>query len=303
MAKGFYIRTMTAGRYQKVVRYSRTLPGDSKVTRQAKQTATTAAQKFINTKNTTQRLELLLCANFDSKEACFCTFTFSANNLPANQKHTKRMFSDYIRKLRPEFKRFGKSLLYIYTVEGEPLSAAPSASPVDSQEWEITPWRDKEHWEQIAHTGPQETPEKEVRLHIHCFLLLKREEYDTVRALWPYGQVYINQMKVNEITTFQRLAAYVTKEKRTGSKGNGERAYIPSANLVQPTHEGHWCSEYEGLVLPSGAEKIASGSEEQSIYGASMEFLYYRLPRPQEPPQPYKSKGTVSPGRRKKPRK
>ena len=27
--------------------------------------------------------------------------------------------------------------------------------------------------------------------------------------MWVYGQVYINQMKVNELTTFQRLAAYV----------------------------------------------------------------------------------------------
>lgn len=293
MAKGFYIRTMTAGRYQKVVRYSRTIPGDNKATRQAKQVATTAAQKFINVKNATEKLQLLLCANFDRKDACFCTFTFTDENLPANQKHTQRIFSDYIRKLRIEFRRNGKPLLYIYTVEGTPTAQEPGALPIGGQPWEVAPWRDSDRWEQMDHTQPQEAQEKPVRLHVHCFLLLKKEEYETVRALWVYGQVYINQMKVNELTTFQRLAAYVTKEKRSGDKGNGVRSYVPSANLQQPEYSGHWCTEFEGIVLPSGAEKISSGYEEQSVYGASMEFLYFRLPRPQAQPQPYKSKGLI----------
>ena len=64
MAKGFYIRTMTAGRYQKVVRYSRAIPSDNKATRQAKQAATTAAQKFINVKNATEKLQLLRMKTF-----------------------------------------------------------------------------------------------------------------------------------------------------------------------------------------------------------------------------------------------
>ena len=72
MAKSLYIRTVYAGRYRKVARYTRAQPGDSKPVRQAKQTATNAAQKFINIKNSTERLELLLCSNFDSKESCFC---------------------------------------------------------------------------------------------------------------------------------------------------------------------------------------------------------------------------------------
>ena len=45
------------------------------------------------------------------------------------------------------------------------------------------------------------------------------------KKLWPYGQVYISQMKANEIHAFPCLASYVTKEKREDKKGNGARAY------------------------------------------------------------------------------
>ena len=296
MAKSLYIRTVYAGRYRKVARYTRAQPGDSKPVRQAKQTATNAAQKFINIKNSTERLELLLCSNFDSKESCFCTFTFRNDCLPANQKHTRQIFADYIRQLRPELQTDGRVMKYIYTVEGAPLSGCPTAAPVDGQEWEKTPWRVRERWEQLdeqAQKGQQPAEEQETRLHVHCFLNLRPQDYETVKALWPYGQVYISKMKVNDIATFSRLASYVTKEKRSDKKGNGSRAYISSKNLEQPVITGHWCEEHEGLVLPQGAEAIKRGAEYNDVYGSSVEWLYYRLPRQQTPPQPYKSKGTV----------
>lgn len=293
MAKEFYIRTMTAGRYKKVVRYSRTIPSDSKATRQAKQSATTSAQKFINIKNATEKLQLLLCANFDSKAACFCTFTFTDDQLPANQKHTRQIFRDYLALLRQEWKRQGRSLPYIYTIEGESLNSSPSACQVATQQWELVPWRNKERWEQMDSQTAQGEPEPPTRLHAHTFFLLQKEDYETVRALWPYGQVYINPMKVNELTTFQRLASYVTKEKRIGNKGNGDRAYIPSLNLQQPIMDGHWCSEYESITLPKGAEEIKSGAERDEVFGTSMEYILYRTPRPQQTSQPYKSKGTL----------
>ncbi|MBQ3194170.1 MAG: hypothetical protein IJB59_11475 [Oscillospiraceae bacterium] len=292
MAKEFYIRFRTAGRYCLVTRYSRPLPGDSEAARTAKQAATTAAQKFINIKNATERLQLLLCANFDSKEASFCTFTFTDETLPANRKHAKAIFADYLRRLRPEWKRAERPFKYLYTIEGEPLSVFPSAAPVAGQRWEVAPWREEQRWEQLD-TAAQDAPEPPTRFHVHCFFLLRKTDYETVKALWPYGQVYISQMKVNDLTTFQRLASYVTKESRAGTKGNGERAYTPSLNLEQPTIDGHWCSEFEGIKLPLGAEKISSGTDSNEIYGSSMEYLFYRMPRPVQQPQPYKSKGQL----------
>lgn len=293
MAREFYMRVRTAGRYRLVARYSRPLPGDSEPVRTAKQAATTAAQRFINIKNATERLQLLLCVNFDSKEACFCTFTFTDEALPANRKHAKAIFTDYLRKLRPDWKRTDRAFKYIYTVEGEPLSAFPSAAPVAGQRWEVAPWRDEKRWEQLD-KAPQDMTEAQTRFHIHCFLLLGKADYEAVKALWPYGQVYISQMKVNELTTFQRLASYVTKESRAGAKGNGARAYTPSLNLDQPTVDGHWCTEFEGIVLPLGAEKISSGADSNEIYGSCMEYMFYRMPRPAQQPQPYKSKGKLT---------
>lgn len=303
MAKEYYIRTLTAGRYVKVVRYSRAVPNDSKSTRQHKQAATNAAQRFINIKNATERLQLLLCANFDSKDACFCTFTFRPDQLPANQKHTKTIFCDYLKKIRAEWRRKDQILKYIYTVEGESLPADTVTFPGNSQRWETEPWKDRERWAQLDCDGAQEEVEQPVRLHVHCFLLLRKSDYETVRAFWPYGQVFISQMKVNELATFSRLASYVTKEKREDRKGNGVRAYIPSLGLEQPECSGHWCNEYEGIIMPKGAEAIKSGAEHDEIYGISMEYILYRLPRPQQISQPYKSRGAIGKPPRSKQRK
>ena len=290
MSKGLYMRTITAGRYQKTVRYTRALPGDAKTVRAAKQAATNAAQKYINIKNTTENLQLLLCANFDRpKESCFCTFTFKPGAEPANQKHAGKIFAGFVRKLRP----YLKDSRYIYVVEGTPLKSCPSAAPVEDMEWEKAPWRQTERWEQLDSSDQGDAKGEEIRLHIHCFLNLEKGESETVRALWPYGQVYISQMKVNEIHSFSRLASYVTKEKRDDKKGNGARAYIPSKNLEKPVVTGHWCAEHEGIVLPQGAEAIKRGAEYDDVYGSYMEYLYYRLPRPQQIPEPYKSKGKI----------
>lgn len=289
MGKALFIRTVQAGRYRKVARYTRALPGDSKAVRAAKQNATSAAQKFINIKNATERLELLLCANFDSKEACFCTFTFRDGDEPANQKHTRRIFAEYVRKLRPYLQRDGRPFKYIYTVEGSPLKTCPTAASVTAMEWEKTPWRQRERWEQLDSKAQDE----ETRLHVHCFINLGKQDYEAVRAMWPYGQVFISQMKVNEIHTFPRLASYVTKEKRSDRKGNGARAYISSLNLEQPVISGHWCDDHDGIVLPQGTEAIKRGAEYDDVYGSSMEYLYYRIPRPQQLPEPYKGKGKI----------
>lgn len=294
MSSGFYIRTMVAGRYVKRVRYTRAMPSDNKAVRSAKRSATTAAQKFINIKNTAEKLELYLCANFDSKNACFCTFTFADDNLPANRKHTQAEYKAFLKRLSLEWKHQGRELKYIYTIEGESIIADPEAQRVEGNTWETEPWRVKSKWADLDTRAPQEKQKGAVRLHAHCFLLLKKEDYETVRALWPYGKVYISRMKVNDRATFSKLASYVTKDCRSGQKRNGERAYIPSLNLEKPVVTGHWCSEMEAIAAPPGAEELQSGCERNSVYGSAMEYVYFRMPRKKpEPPQPYKSKGKI----------
>lgn len=184
-------------------------------------------------------------------------------------------------------------MTYIYTVEGMPLAECSCAAVVDDQPWEKTPWREKERWEMLGCNAQSIPQTAEPRLHVHCFLNLSKDDCEAVRAMWTYGQVFISPIKVNDISSFSRLASYVTKEKRSEKKPNGSRAYISSKNLEQPVVSGHWCDEHEGLVLPQGAEAISRGSEYNDVYGSSVEWLHYRLPRPQQPPQPYKSKGRI----------
>lgn len=290
MAKEFYMRTVNAGMYWQIARYTRALPSDSKVVRTAKQNAANAAQKYINIKNATERLEKLLEANFDKEEeSCFCTFTFKPGAEPANQKHTGRIFAEYVRELRP----YLQDTRYIYTVEGTPLKSCPTAASVAAMEWEKTPWRQRERWEQLDSKAQDEAQDEETRLHVHCFLNLRKQDYEAVRAMWPYGQVFISQMKVNEIHTFPRLSSYVTKEKRDDKKGNGARAYVPSLNLEKPVVTGRWCNAYEGIAIPPEAEIIEHSTKREGLYGSSMEYISYRLPQPQHAPEPYKGKGKI----------
>ena len=100
MAKEYYVRTMRAGRYIKSVRYRRVLPNDSADARAAKTASTSKAQRYINLKNAAEKLEMLLCANFDIKNACFCTFTFAEENLPVNRKMAVNCFKSFIAALR-----------------------------------------------------------------------------------------------------------------------------------------------------------------------------------------------------------
>ncbi len=294
MAKEFYMRTMVAGRYLKIIRYTRPLPGDNKVVRQAKTAATNAAQRYINIKNSVEKLQLLLCANFDRKDACFCTFTFDDGSLPANRKHTQNIIATTFRALKKEFQRQGRDMKYIYVIEGESLSAAPDAVPVTAQPWEITPWREQDKWSEmdlLPATSAQELP---TRFHAHSFMLLQKSDYETVRALWHYGHVYINPMRVNDLMTFQRLANYATKGARDKGLPNGTRVYTPSLGLEQPITEGHWCNAFEGIALPQGAEQLDRGTAANDIYGTSVEYLYCRLPRSQPPPKPYMGKGRIA---------
>ena len=278
------------------MRYRRSLPSDRPAARRAKAKVTEAAQQYLNNKTAVEKLTLMLCANFDHKHAHFVTLDFADEHLPATRKNAKAIAAAFFASLRREWQRRGKNLKYIYVIEGVPLSAAPEAKPAGTHSWEVTPWRDRERWEQMEQPE-QPQPETSVRFHIHAFLLLDKDDREIVRAFWTKGYAYLNQMRVNDLETFHRLAAYVTKDRRAGKLRNGDRIYTPSLHLDQPASEGHWCEEHETIEPPSGAEVIHNGRED-SLY-ASFQYCYYRTPRPQQQPEPYKSKGSLKNKHRK----
>lgn len=291
IAKEFYVQTFSAGRYRKVVRYPRSLPGDSPATRSAKHQRSAAAQRYINIRDSTEHLLWLLCCNYDHKSAAFLTLTFDDAHLPPSRVAVKDAVRKMIRQLRPVFRNRGDAFPVIYTVEGQPSKALRQA---DSS-WEIAPWKDRRRWDALDEKSEDELQEDTVRLHAHMFLLLpQKEDRELVRSFWPYGQCYINHIRVNEFESFQRLAAYVTKESRMGIRPENERAYVPSLGLIKPSKDGHWCEESETIGFPLGSEWLGDGNDRDYTTGYETNWIMYRFPRPAQPPKPYASKGRIS---------
>lgn len=290
MSKNFYVRTITAGRYVKSVRYMRSLPGDSEAVRAAKAATTNKAQRFINMKNAAEKLQMLLCANFDEKDACFCTFTFRDDELPANRKHARQIFRSFLGSVRRKWRKQGRDLKYIYTIEGSALSADPHACPVDGQQWEVRPWNVKNRWDQVDKASSR-SRRQGIRFHAHCFLVLNKKDRELARQLWPYGHVYINPMQVDLPDTFYKLSYYVTKEARGSSIPTGSRSYVPSRNLEQPSIDGHWCDAHEDFLPPPGAENIKWDRSDTDF--TSFHTFTCRLPRQKKQPKTYRSKGRL----------
>lgn len=277
----YYIRTVEAGRYVRAVRYKRALPSDRPAVRAAKAKTTSQAQAFVNCKNAAEKLNDLLCCNFDRKDAYFVTLTFDTEHLPESRSAARKRVTAYLRRLKSDFKRRETPLYYVYIIEGQPQS---TAEPVDGDLWEVRPWQDAQRWEQLDRQNQQRPAETQTgkRLHVHAFFILDKQGREAVRALWKDGHVYSSQMKVNAPDTFQRLAYYATKEQRAGETGVGDRSYTPSLNLKRPKVTGHWATECEDVTAPEGAYTLEN-SRTDTPY-TSIHTILYRLPRAQQQP-------------------
>lgn len=285
MRKAFYIREKRAGRRVKCVRYQRPLPRDTGRARAAKKHHTRAAQRFINCKNSKEKLELLFYANFDSPLSCFVTYTYDEEHLPRSRDSAKANIAKANEQMRREKRRRGEPFPYVYTTEGSARAAAETAD-VGGNPWEVCPWEVPEQWEELS-GKPTEWGNGEVRLHHHAIMLLSEQDCDTLRAAWPYGDVYISRIKVDDMHSFERLASYITKDSRAGKTKTGERSYTPSEGLIQPEVHGRWVEEYEDIVPPKGAILI-SEMREENLY-SSYHQCSFILPREAEIKEEYRS--------------
>lgn len=280
MGRSFYIRTMRAGRLVKAVRYQRALPRDTRRARAAKTQHTSRAQRYINLKNGAGRLEALFYANFDTPKACFVTWTYGDEALPKSVRDAKANIKASLGVIRTEKKARGEAFPYIYNTEGVPVSAA--TADVCGNAWEITPWKCLEKWETVGDKD-RETLSDETRLHHHGVMVLDKRDYETIRAHWPYGRVYINRIDIKAANLFETLAYYMTKDARAGRTGNGQRSYIPSKGLIQPTIFGEWVDSYQDIQPPKGSITLYE-SREETLYSSyhAATFLF-----PKEPPREY----------------
>lgn len=111
-------KTITAGRLVKTVVYTVPQPRDGDHVRAAKSKMTTAAQKALNYKTAQGRLEMLLAANFTSKDL-FCTLTYRDGSLPETHAEAKKRVRAFLKLLRQHRRQQGQPLKYIYVTEGK----------------------------------------------------------------------------------------------------------------------------------------------------------------------------------------
>lgn len=276
--------------------YTRPLPGDLPNARASKQAKSSAAQRYFNNLSCEEKLRWALCANFDERSAAFVTLTLSSEHLPDSRAALRAMVKKWMSKCYAAYKNRGEPFPYIYTIEGQPQPDLPQA---DSR-WETEPWKDGRRWAALEPENDIPLVDEQHRLHAHVFLLLPDpEDRALIRSFWPWGKVHIRYIRVNDPASFQRLAAYVTKESRLGIRPPSERSYTPSLHLKKPDIDGRWCEADEDITFPPGVMELDSKTRDDYSTNSHFKMICYRYPR--ENPaaaKPVKSKGRISSGRK-----
>lgn len=228
-------KTITAGRIVKTILYTAPEPRDGDRARAEKSRMTTAAQQKMNDKSARGRLEMLMAANF-TRHDLFVTLTYRDSALPSKRAGAVKLVRQFIKDLRKHRTARGQNLRYIYTTE-------------------------EKHGE--------------ARLHHHLVINGTGRDIETIRSLWPYGDmVDIEQIDENE---YAALAMYMTKESVEG-RPVGAQMWTRSRNLIQPTVETCFVPDDTTLIVPPGCYMLER-KEEANEYG-SYSYIKYRLPAP-----------------------
>ncbi len=92
-------------------------PNDAEHVRAAKSRATTAARKALNQRAASRRLEMLLAANFTSRDF-HLILTYRPSDLPAKRQEAVKRLRKFLAQLRAYRKARGLPLKYVYATEG-----------------------------------------------------------------------------------------------------------------------------------------------------------------------------------------
>lgn len=192
--------------------------------RAGKSRPTSAAQQFYNNKLSYQELELMIAANFGSKDY-FVTFTYDNAHIPETKEAAADVLKKYFRNLREVRRRRGEELKYIYVTEGF------------------------HGMKEDAYFGGDGALEDR-RLHHHVVINgVGPGDLDELRSLWKGG----GYMKAEPIDVhyYRDLAKYMTKEAREFGKAKaGERTWRASRNLVK--------YEVEYIEIPSDSVTLTA---------------------------------------------
>lgn len=226
-------KTITAGCLVKTILYTAPEPRDGARARAEKSRMTTAAQKAMNDKTARGRLEMLLAANFTGRDL-FITLTYREADLPGKRAEAVKNVRRFLRRFREHRKARGQELKYVYTTE-------------------------EKHGE--------------ARLHHHLVINATEKDLDTIRGLWPHGDVI--DMEYVRDRDYETLALYITKESAAG-RPVGAQMWTASRNLVKPKVEACFVPDDTALTVPIGCF-IIEREEKQTEFG-SYAYIKYKVP-------------------------
>lgn len=230
-------KTITAGNIVKTILYTAPEPRDGERARAEKSRMTSAAQKAMNDKSARARLEMLLAENFTGRDL-FVTLTYRDSSLPSRRDGAVTLVRRFLRDLRNHRTARGQELKYVYTTE-EKHGAA--------------------------------------RLHHHLVINATGQDIETIRSLWPYGDV-IDAEQIDE-NDYAALAVYITKESVEG-RPVGAQMWTRSRNLRQPVVEVCYVPDDTALSVPAGCH-ILEKEEKVTEYGSYC-YVKYRVAPPKK---------------------
>ena len=226
-------KTIIAGSIVKTILYTAPEPRDGERARAEKSRMTSAAQKAMNDKTARGRLEMLLAANFEGQDL-FVTLTYRDADLPGRRADAVKNVRKFIKQLRAHRRARGQELKYVYTTEGK---------------------------------------HGEGRLHHHLVINATERDIETIRSLWPYGDMV--DIEYVEARDYEELARYMTKESVEG-RPVGAQMWTRSRNLEQPIVETCFVSDDTALAAPSDCT-VLEREERVTGYG-SYSYIKYRVP-------------------------
>ena len=168
-------KILVAGALVKEVIYSRAAGAENPKVRAAKRKVSTEAQELMNAKNSWQKLELMLAANFRPGDLVI-TLTYDDAHLPKSRDAALRQLKIYRAALAAARRDRGEEMRMIWSTEN-------------------------------AHDGG--------RWHHHLVVNATGNDFAEVTRLWPNGgDIEIQKLKVGREKNYESLAKYMCKEAR-----------------------------------------------------------------------------------------
>lgn len=176
MAHNKRLTTVTAGRLVSAVIYDQAMPSDPQRVRAAKTKISSEARQRLNRRQSWQKCEAVLAANFDAGDL-WVTLTYDDAHLPDTWAGAQRCIADFFRRLRRLRQQRGEELRYVKNIEDMTKHGEPT------------------------------------RYHHHLVINGTGEDYNDIRRCWPYGVNVEIEPFLSDGETYEDVARYLTKQR------------------------------------------------------------------------------------------